>query len=200
MGNLKISEMTYKTLDGGDLFPTINPAISLTANYNTAAAEIPVFVGISKWNADTIYQVGHTIIYNSAAVKGMFMVDTLTIAGDAPEGAGFDKFKSIGFNFINTIYNANFASYFIDINGGRTGSIVFNENLAVNDTILIVLTGDWTNVLNKNLIITNFSAPLTLNTVESFNVEYIGTQINIRTKVSSNYNSGFFRIKFELHG
>ena len=125
MGNLKISEMTYKTLDGGDLFPTINPAISSTTNYSTAAAEIPVFIGISKWNADTIYQIGHVVIYNGTINKGLFLVTNTTSAGNSPEGTGYENYKSISLAFVKNEFTIITIDSSYTTGYARTGRLYF---------------------------------------------------------------------------
>lgn len=101
MANKKISEMTYKTLALDDQFPTINSA-SPTTNFYALAADIPLAVGVSQWNSLATYAAGHVVIYNGSTTKGLFMVNSTTSAGDAPDGTGYAKFKSLALAFIPT--------------------------------------------------------------------------------------------------
>ncbi len=198
MANKKISEMTYKQLSADDQFPTINSSTPNANNY-AFGGDIPVLLGITQWNPNAVYGVNQIVIYNSNTVSGMFRVKTITSAGDAPEGSAFDKFESQAIGWKENLHVATNIDYFLDIGGQRTGKITYNDSLSVGDSLLIVLTGNWISSANKNLIVTNNSVN-SLMSGESFVIEYYNTQINIYCKVTDNYSSGQFKIKFMLHG
>ena len=198
MADLKISEMTYKQLAADDQFPTVNS--STLDNTKGLAGDIPLLVGISVYDSNAVYVPGHLVIYNTDTVSGIFRVKTLTTPGEAPEGIGFDKFESYGIGWRENTFDADVSNYFISIEGKRTGKITFTDALTVGDGILIVLTGDWVSGLNKNLIVTGNSGPITYAGTESFNIEYTNFQINIYCTLAYSYNAGNFRLKFTLHG
>jgi hypothetical protein len=198
MADLKISEMTYKQVTADDQFPTVNSSEPGVNNYGLVG-DIPLLVGISPWDSNISYAVEHVVIYNSATTSGMFRVKTVTSPGDAPEGAGFNKFESYAIGWRENAHIATSSSYFLDIQGQRTGIITYNDPVAVNDSILIVLSGDWALAANKNLIVTS-NGSNSSGGGESFTVEYINTQINIYCKAAYNYVSGGFKLKFTLHG
>jgi len=199
MPDKKISEMTYKQLAADDFFPTVNS--STLANTAALGGDIPVLVGILQWNASTIYTAGQIVIYNSANVSGMFRVKTTTVAGDAPEGVGFDKFESYSIAWRENTFNVtqNSPDYFVELQGKRTGRITFTDAVPANSFILVVFTGDWASGINKNLIVTNSSINSSANG-ESYTVNYSAGQINVYCKPSVNYIAGNFRFKFTLHG
>jgi hypothetical protein len=128
MSNLKISQMDYKQLAADDQFPTVN-ASNPGENKYALAGDIPLLVGISKWDVAASYAEGHTVIYNSSITKGIFLVTTATSAGDSPDGTGYEKFKSISLAFI--------PNAFAELSGGggiptvgycRTGRIELYNN------------------------------------------------------------------------
>jgi len=196
MANKKISEMTYKTLALDDQIPTVNSS-SPGENFYALGADVPVLLGNSQWNSSTVYPVGHIVSYNSATTKGLFMVRTTTLAGYAPEGVGYDYFNVLGLGWVENTFNANSADYFLDIAGKRTGVITWTEAASIGDTVLIVLTGDFTYASHKNLIVTNNSAP---TTGETFTIEYYNSQINIYITLVSAYATNGLKLRFELHG
>lgn len=137
MANKKISEMTYKTLALDDQIPTVNSS-SPGENFYALAADIPLAVGVSQWNSFATYLAGHVIIYNGATTKGLFMVNSTTSAGDAPDGVAFAKFKSLGAGFIstNTFTTADTSPSNINwtIDKERTGRCVFANGVACTGT------------------------------------------------------------------
>ena len=199
MSNQKISQMTYKQLAADDEFPTVNS--SSLANTKALGGDIPLLVGILQWNVSTIYTEGQIVIYNSANVSGMFRVKTTTVAGDAPEGVGFDKFESYSIAWRENTFNVtqNSPDYFVNIEGKRTGRITFTDSISVGVSILVVLTGDWASGANKNLIVTDNNSNGT-DSGESYAISYSSGQITINCRTSRNYTAGTFKFKFTLHG
>jgi hypothetical protein len=129
MSNKKISQMTYKQLAADDQFPTVNG--SSLDNFYAFGGDIPVLIGILQWDASAIYTSGQIVIYNSAEVKGMFLVTSTTSAGDAPDGAGYSKFTSLSLVFMPSNIHLNGVW---SIGKQRTGRLVFSNGIACTGT------------------------------------------------------------------
>lgn len=100
MANQKISEMDYNPLSKTDIFPTVNTVGLDIINSHAKAEDIIKLVNLYHWEIDKIYAAGSLVIYNSATTKGVFLVTTTTIAGNSPENAGYNKFKSVSLAFV----------------------------------------------------------------------------------------------------
>lgn len=125
MANEKISQMTYKQLAEDDYVPAVNPVTNPLENYYFLGADIPLLVGVSQWDAAATYAAGHIVIYNTSTVKGMFLVTTTTSAGDAPDGAGATKFKTLSLCFVNNEFNC--VSNVWTITHQLTGRLIFEN-------------------------------------------------------------------------
>lgn len=151
MADLKISDMTYAAVDETFMIPAVNPS-DLSTNYYILAGMIN-FQRIFRWNSSAIYLADDLVIYSSSTVKGIFRVTTTTSAGDAPEGTGANKFKSVSLEFL-----AN-AITFTGDGAGNTANIA--DKRTVIATINTSMTGVYNfwfqcdqPVTNRNIIIT----------------------------------------------
>jgi hypothetical protein len=146
MSNQKISQMTYKQLAADDEFPTVNS--SSLANTKALGGDIPLLIGILQWDASAIYTSGQIVIYNGAEVKGMFLVTSTTSAGDAPDGTGYTKFKSLALAFVPNIINVVGNTIVENLGLARTCRIVFptktGPNVPDSGTYIFGLTTGYT--------------------------------------------------------
>lgn len=124
MADLKISEMTYKQATADDQFPTVNSSEPGVNNYGLVG-DIPLLVGISPWDSNTAYAVGHVVIYSSSITKGLFLVTSTTSPGDSPDGVNYGKFKCISLGFI-----ANLFSLDSSVGYARTGKLSITEPIS----------------------------------------------------------------------
>jgi hypothetical protein len=205
--DIKISEMTYSQLAAGDAIPTVNIASPTTNNY-ALGGDIPLLMGISKWDASAVYTSGHIVIYDSATTKGLFMVNTTTTAGDAPEGiAGYDKFNAIALNWVQNALPVTFSlgAGTIDITGKRTGTITTSA-LSILQTYTITIVGDFTvagfekKITLKQLASQTVSQNVYENNIENFTISVSSTNIiTIIFRATKNYPSGI-KIDFKMEG
>jgi hypothetical protein len=194
MSNEKISEMTYKQLAVDDEFPTVNSG----SIFNTKAlgGDIPLLIGILQWNASAIYTVNQIVIYNSNTIKGMFLVTSTTLAGDAPEGTGFNKFKSVSLSWVrNDTTSLSNASPNVDIGYLRTKEITINQTAST--TVSYNITSNLsTHVMGTKVNVYTFNDP------QSIVVNYIDIQsgfIVINITVGSGSNQSM-RVMVQIDG
>jgi len=133
MADLKISEMDFKVAEKSFMVPVVDPS-NLSKNYYTLAALFN-FTRVFRWDADSIYVEDDYVIYESSTVKGIFRVLSTTSAGDAPEGAGSNKFRSVALEFVPNVFVGVYSSgtvYFGNIGDVRTGRLVFPSGISLS--------------------------------------------------------------------
>lgn len=189
MADIKISEMTYKQLTADDQFPTINSA-SPSDNFYAFGVDIPLLVGVSKWDASAIYTSGHIVIYNSSITKGLFLVTGTTSAGDSPDGTGYENFKSIALAWV--------PNAFAELGGGggipsvgycRTGRIALQN---------VVFSGTPQTILYS--IPTSFSEVDIEGARIHVTVSHDGQYGTVTVRSATSGNSGFIAVYLEFWG
>jgi hypothetical protein len=167
MSNKKISQMTYKQLAADDQFPTVNG--SSLDNFYAFGGDISLLVGILQWDASAIYTSGQIVIYNGAEVKGMFLVNNTTSAGDAPDGTGYTKFQSIGLSWVrnDTVPPLSNASPNINIGYLRTKEIRIDQTPST--TVTYTITSNLsTHIMGIKVNVYTFNDmnPITVNYID----------------------------------
>jgi hypothetical protein len=194
MADLKISDMAYRAVQESDMIPVVDSS-NLTTNYYALAGMIN-FQRIFRWNSSAIYLADDLVIYNSETVKGMFLVTSTTLAGDSPEGAGFNKFKSVSLSWVrNDTASLSNASPNVDIGYLRTKEITITQTAST--TVSYNINSNlYTHVMGTKVNVYTF------NDRQSIVVNYIDIQngfIVINITVGSS-NTQAMRVMVQIDG
>lgn len=186
MADLKISDMTYAAVDETFMIPAVNPS-NLSTNYYVLAGMIN-FQRIFRWNSSAIYLADDLVIYNSSTVKGIFRVTTTTSAGDAPEGTGANKFRSVSLEFVPNIFTGTYSGGTVDfgnLGDVRTGRLVFPSGISLSGT------SSSPDTFNFNAFLTLPNASFN-NCVIRGSLSCPGQTYGISLRTFYGYNSYFF--------
>lgn len=160
--------MTYKQLDMGHEIPSIDPN-NPGQNFKFYGEDIPLLVGVSKYDPAASYLDGHTVIYNTTEVKGLFLVNSNTSPGDAPDGSNYDKFTALSLAFVPNAFTRSGGHW--DITKQRTGRLNFGTGTTYSSGInqfYVNTQFDQSWLAGKKIIVTLGSAGL----VTPFSIQY----------------------------